>query len=88
MIKSSLFNNYSKRYFYNQTFTNKFSKISNEDFAMIGCNTILAGIFGSSMYLDSKSKYLGNDKVLLGLSGIITTMCASGAIYRFIKILK
>lgn len=88
MMKSYLFNNYTKRYFSNYHLNNKLKNMSQDDASTIVSTTFLAGIFGSSIYLDSKSKYSENDKVLRGMSGLITTLCLSGAIYRIIKILK
>jgi hypothetical protein len=83
---NTLFNN--KRLYQKHNFGTKIKNASNEDLSMVGLNTTLGGMFGTSLYFESKSKYTQNEKIYRIMMGLLTTMCASGAIYHIIKIFK
>ncbi len=81
------FNRFNQRNFY----TNSNNQIKNpKDYNLYSgiLSGILAGMFGSSLYVDKKSQYTDSEKVSRNMVIGLTSISASYSVFHLIKYLR
>jgi hypothetical protein len=76
----------SKKYYTNPN--NQFKSPKDNDFYSGILSGILAGIFGSTLYIEKKSQYTDNEKVSRNMVIGLTSLSASYSVFHLIKYLR